>query len=726
MNEEVGKISYSVTIDVASLKAGTKSAEQAIKGSFNASEKAVGSSTKNINKSLDSTVAQMAILAGSIVALRAVGNFLSGAIDSANKYQASLLGLTSVSSAFIGDSQGALKAAQDLSSDGLLPLADAATGLKNLLAAGYGLEEATILMNRFKDSAAFGRQGSLQFGEAIRSATEGIKNGNSILVDNAGVTKNLSVILTEAGYSAQDMQKATTDLGVRTAILNGIVRETNAQVGDAAKLAETAAGSDAKLAFETNLLEVRIGSLGNAIRKDAIAVLADFIGANRDTIISIGSAVAVIGTVPLAILAISKAIKGLIVVMSLAAKNPFIAALSIISGIVAAFSVNNMLNGLQDVSQSAEDGRMSFKDYAQSLGYTEESMKGVSDAASDMADQIAKVERSYRESLAKIVQDHEKSIKELTKQINDENANYNAAFKKRLTDFQKEQGKEEDEHSKKVKNIQNQIDFLSKYNNANNRDQLSELKFSLAQENAEYQKKNSELQNQYDADIEAARLASTQKNNELKTKLAEETAILNRHASEVNSIRGVMLLDEIDSLKRSRDEQIASLRSKNSDTVSSQNSLYNTLQKQYSDYLSKLDKATAEYYDVSAMRRKKAEKEGGPAATIIPRMEDLLGRNRGFSSGGFTGSGGTSEVAGLVHKGEYVLPKSMVNQNTGLPKSDAVSSIGGNSSTFNVAINVSGAIVSSAQDQRKFAEVIGKRLNEVMQQKGLAQAIGGL
>jgi hypothetical protein len=48
-------------------------------------------------------------------------------------------------------------------------------------------------MNRFKDSAAFGKQGALSFGEAIRGATEGIKNGNSILVDNAGVTKNLSV-----------------------------------------------------------------------------------------------------------------------------------------------------------------------------------------------------------------------------------------------------------------------------------------------------------------------------------------------------------------------------------------------------------------------------------------------------------------------------------------------------------------------------------------------------
>lgn len=53
------------------------------------------------------------------------------------------------------------------------------------------------MMNRFKDSAAFGRQSSLSLGEAVKSATEGIKNENSILVDNAGVTKNVSMMWEE-------------------------------------------------------------------------------------------------------------------------------------------------------------------------------------------------------------------------------------------------------------------------------------------------------------------------------------------------------------------------------------------------------------------------------------------------------------------------------------------------------------------------------------------------
>jgi TP901 family phage tail tape measure protein len=45
-------------------------------------------------------------------------------------------------------------------------------------------------------------------------------------------------------------------------------------------------------------------------------------------------------------------------------------------------------------------------------------------------------------------------------------------------------------------------------------------------------------------------------------------------------------------------------------------------------------------------------------------------RNRlakGFAQGGFTGRGGKYEPAGIVHRGEYVVPKQFVNQSTGMP-----------------------------------------------------------
>lgn len=215
---------------------------------------------KKVFKLNDHLGALATVAAGAGVATYGLLNYMNQSITAANNLDSALLGLNSVATAFGNDADKAKKAAQELASDGLMTVTESATGLKNLLAAGFNLEQAIALMRRFKDSAAFGRQASLSFGQAVASATEGIKNGNSILVDNAGVTKNLSVMLKEAGLSVNDLGNASSDATVRQAIFNGIMRETNAQVGDAAALSETAAGKQQKWSAQTLELQQRIGS----------------------------------------------------------------------------------------------------------------------------------------------------------------------------------------------------------------------------------------------------------------------------------------------------------------------------------------------------------------------------------------------------------------------------------------------------------------------------------
>lgn len=212
---------------------------------------------------------------------KSLASGFAGAIKDAVKFSSefnnAFLGLSSVARAFGTNTDAATAAAKKLSADGLLPLKDSATGLKNLLAAGFSLPEATKLMEAFKDSAAFGRQGALSFGDAVRSATEGVKNGNSILVDNAGITKNLSQILKEAGFSAQDLSRASSDAAVRQALYNGILREAAAQTGDATKLTKTYAGQlEGMRTSWTNLL----ATWGDAITKNA--TVAEGLGAVRD------------------------------------------------------------------------------------------------------------------------------------------------------------------------------------------------------------------------------------------------------------------------------------------------------------------------------------------------------------------------------------------------------------------------------------------------------------
>lgn len=189
-----------------------------------------------------------------------------------NKFSSAQTGLSSIASFKGLNPETAKQELQSLNAvkKGLLDIGNASTAFKNLLAANFTMEQSIQIMDRLSNSAAFGRQASLSFGEAISSATEGIKNGNSILVDNAGVTKNLSMMLEEAGFKAQDLMKAGTDAGVRMAIFNGVMKETAGQMGDVDKLSTTSAGSVAK--FDAAMLQLKI-KFGEFISKAAIPFL---------------------------------------------------------------------------------------------------------------------------------------------------------------------------------------------------------------------------------------------------------------------------------------------------------------------------------------------------------------------------------------------------------------------------------------------------------------------
>jgi hypothetical protein len=220
-------------------------------------------------------------------------------IQAANQLDAGLIGLRSVATAFQQDAGAAEQAAKRLASDGLLSVGEAATSLKNLLAAGFGLPEAVKLVERFKDSAAFGRQAALGFGQAVSSATEGIKNGNSILVDNAGVTKNLSQILVEAGFAASDLSKASSDANIRMALFNGIVKETNPQLGDAARFLETAAGKQAQFSAQVEIAQQKIGKALQPALAATLGTLTPFIaaaGESANVLVPLAAAVGAVVT----------------------------------------------------------------------------------------------------------------------------------------------------------------------------------------------------------------------------------------------------------------------------------------------------------------------------------------------------------------------------------------------------------------------------------------------
>jgi phage-related tail protein len=66
-------------------------------------------------------------------------------------------------------------------------------------------------------------------------------------------------MLREAGFSANDLATASEDAGVRMALFNGIMQETETQVGNAAKYADEFAGTQVRLSTASDHLAKSVG-----------------------------------------------------------------------------------------------------------------------------------------------------------------------------------------------------------------------------------------------------------------------------------------------------------------------------------------------------------------------------------------------------------------------------------------------------------------------------------
>ena len=66
---------------------------------------------------------------------------------------------------------------------------------------------------------------------------------------------------------------------------------------------------------------------------------------------------------------------------------------------------------------------------------------------------------------------------------------------------------------------------------------------------------------------------------------------------------------------------------------------------------------------------------GNPKSVKSAALAKNLYSPWGYASGGYTGAGAKYQPAGIVHRGEYVIPKQYVNQRTGLPDMSYVASL---------------------------------------------------
>ena len=249
-----GKVIISTRLDNSQIPKGVKE----VKGSLGGLKSVVGSLG--------------AAIAGAF-SVMAIVKFATESVKAVNQLSDALTGLKSILDGQGRSFSDAQKFLEEYTADGLVPMANAITAYKNLASRGYDDTQIKQTLVALKDASAFGRQASYSMGEAVESATEGLKNENSVLVDNAGVTKNVAKMWEEYAASIGTTANNLTQQQKIQAEVNGILTESRFQAGDAAKVAGTLSGQLAQLSVNFTNLKVAVGNALKPIVQSLLPVI---------------------------------------------------------------------------------------------------------------------------------------------------------------------------------------------------------------------------------------------------------------------------------------------------------------------------------------------------------------------------------------------------------------------------------------------------------------------
>ncbi|MEK5414399.1 hypothetical protein [Paenibacillus sp. FSL L8-0708] len=312
----VGEIQARITLDIAEFRRNLDEARRRI-------QELEDQSRRGADGMRDMSSALAGIGAGA--ALTKLVSEMKQAVDAATKLYNAFQGLNAVAKGFGVQTKDAQQAAQDLAKRGFLSLTESVLAYKTAMSTGLGLEQSTKLINSLADSAAYNRQSFYTMGGAIQASLDGIKNGNSVLSDAVGVTKNLSVMQKEYARTIGTTAGRLTDAQKIQAAYNGFINEGAIFTGNADQAMQDFTGTQARFTAATDEATVAFGQAFTPLFKTVletltptIIALAEFTTENKALVsaaaassVGVLGLVAILATVPPVIKLISGAIKSL-------------------------------------------------------------------------------------------------------------------------------------------------------------------------------------------------------------------------------------------------------------------------------------------------------------------------------------------------------------------------------------------------------------------------------
>ena len=246
---------------------------------FNSQLKNVDAQANSAASKISSSLSKIGKAALAAFSVAAVVKFGKECLRVATETSNAWIGLNSILTGQGKSFDQAKAFIQDYISDGLVPLNNAVGAYKNLALRGYSSDQIQKTMNALKNSATFARQSTYSLGDAVQTATEGLKNENSVVVDNAGVTKNVAKMWEDYAKSIGKTTNQLTQAEKIQAEVNGILEETKFQSNDAAIYASTYSGKLAQLNTAFTNLKTAVGNVIQPIAKLFIPIITTAVNA---------------------------------------------------------------------------------------------------------------------------------------------------------------------------------------------------------------------------------------------------------------------------------------------------------------------------------------------------------------------------------------------------------------------------------------------------------------
>lgn len=581
---------------------------------------------------------------------------------------------------------------------------------------------------------------------SAQRTTEPIAQTNDEVRNQIGFFENLKDRAVQVGDAiegsflrAKDTIQNTDRIG-RTALIGlatAVAAFAKSSIDEYAKYNENFAKSQEATEKAISRLKASIGSMLAPV-VNVLGGFAQWISENQQLVAGLFTVIGVIGGAA-GIIALVKKLTTAVAALK-ATTGGIIGIIALLAGLFVglntetqdfSYTTEELLDQQKEQEKQAKDLEKAYDSYSGSLD-------DVADKIAEIQEQMEKATRQYRQNLKQILVNHEDTVAKLTDQIREANADYQRAVDERNAAFAVSQAKEEAEHQEKVDALVTQINFLQRYNNRYNQEKLSQLQFALAKENRLYEERTQAEREQLDIQLANERAKYDEKIVAYQQELDEELGFLNKHRELLNGVRSEILDDEVESLTRQYNEQMASYQKQieaaresglaaasswanaYSDTINSNQDIPNA----FTNLGKQASKGFVEQINEKLLSDKGILGDisrtfndffynlfGGGQQSLKGKLyeleRDILRQQmhdagyEGWASGGYTGEGGVNEVAGIVHKGEYVLPQEMVDQTTHLPKSMG-----------NITINVSGTFATSATERRKVAQDIVNALGQ--------------